>query len=258
MPVETRRDFLRRFLYLPAFFLPRSRVLELTPPEIDIQLLDTNLTPQFSDFLKDLILFPPDIGGIRNYKKSLDAGLGYATYHSIPYVALRNNLKWYDIDTLEDANKGTEEDVIARCEADLSGLSVIQALLSQNLYAGTIAVRSPKDLGKVYAAFKISAPDTYPTIQVKFIGPVLTVDVASRKDWNNNLAFQRYKHMGWQNQPWNGLQWIADVSSSLMRSLYPGRSGNPDNLSEGKTILLVSNKKALELMGRTTYGYRYR
>jgi len=163
-----------------------------------------------------------------------------------------------DIDTLKDAYKGSKEDVIARCEADLSGLSVIQALLSHNLYAGTLAVRGPKDLGKVYAAFKVSAPDFNPTIQVEFIGPVLTVDVASRKDWNNNLAFQRYKHMGWQNQPWNRLQWIADVSSSVMESLYPGISGDPDNLNEGKAILLVSREKALELMGRTTPSHRYR
>jgi len=254
----TRREILQNFLYIPGLALPRLRLLEPSPLEIDVQILDTDLTPQFSDFLKNLILFPPDIGGISNYKKSLDTGLGYATYHSIPYVALKNNMRWYDISTLEEASKGSEDDIIARCEADLSGLSVIQALLSHNLYTGTMAVRSPKDLGKVYAAFKISAPDTNPALQVKFIGPVLTVDVASKKDWNNNLAFQRYKHMGWQNQPWNGLQWIADASSSLMQSLYPGKSGNPDNLSEGKAILLVSKQKALKLMGYTTSGYRFR
>jgi len=256
MPVETRRDFLSKSpgRALGAFLC--ARISESPHPEIDIQILDTDLTPQFSDFLKNLVQNPPEIGGITNYHSPLDWGIGYTTRHDLTISTLKTFARLKNLETLTNAAYGTDSQIEARCMADLSDMTILQAL-NGNRYSGLIATRCPQDVGQEFLAFAISSP---PEIEIKAIGPVLSVDCPSINHWKGEpsyLAFQRYKHMGWQHPPWNGLQWIADASSSLMRSLYPGKSGNSDNLSEGKTILLVSKQKALELMGYTTPGYRF-
>ncbi len=242
----------------PEFRFFRAPTTELQPSRgnptetrrgLEIQMQSENIPPAVADHVMNLIVNPPNIGGPENYEKALVEGIGYATTHNQTLISLKNQAAKQEHETLIKAARGTEANIIERCTADLSHMGMLEALDS-GLYSGLLALRSAKNLGDVVAVLAVSAPDRGRLLRVKFVGPALVVDLPQEHHYkvDPGLSSQRYKHMGWEKPPWHGVQWIADLSPSLMTKLYPGLSGDPNNIKEGKVLIVVRRNKIKELL----------
>ncbi len=216
---------------------------------IEIQMQGENIPPAVADYLMDLIVNPPNIGGPENYHHRLVSGIGWATTHGLVIDTLRRQAANHNLEILINAAQGTNADIKNRCMTDLSHMGMLEALDS-GFYSGLLSLRSPANMGDVVAVLAVSAPNRGRVLKVEFVGPALVMDAPREYHYkvDPGLCSERYKHMGWKNPPWHGVQWMADISSSLMTRLYPGLSGNPDNIKEGKVLIVVSADKVRELV----------
>ncbi|MFH1602108.1 MAG: hypothetical protein ABIB61_04085 [Candidatus Shapirobacteria bacterium] len=196
---------------------------------------------ELCEYLEEIATRPPKIGGVENYRRSLQEGIGFATTHNLTVPTalvrgreLRNWMSENDISgeqlpqwarNIYDLTEGKKEGLASRL-VDQRGWALGQALES-NTYAGLIATRSPSDIGQKYLAF--GAPSAHNRANFYFIGAVLVVDCPKEEDWNERLSCWTYNYLGWSSLPW-----VADVSPELMTQLPAGWSGDPENLAEGR------------------------
>jgi hypothetical protein len=239
-----RRRLLGLMLHAPGLFLPDT----LSQSNLVVTYEDERIGKELSSFLTKIITNPPAIDGIHRYNKPLKYGIGFATLHNRTFETLRvNNYRGIN---LKRASRGTKNEIRERCTTDFSRIGISEALNSQK-YAGLIALRSPENIGQEFGVFSVSPPDRSDDIKVNFIGPSLVVDTAAYDDWARGyrpLCCQRYRYLGWRGEPWRGLQWMADVSPSIMSQLEPGVSNNPDHINEGRGLILMNKQITLPLL----------
>jgi hypothetical protein len=204
-------------------------------------------TATFESYLEGIVENPPEIGGYKRYEKPLRSGIGFATRY-IPAIKtilkrgrdLRelmkdNNLGYLDLNPgqkrIYDLTRRGRESVEQSLTEKQS--SPIEALKS-NKISGFIAPRSPNNL---FDRFLVYGVEKNQEEKINFLGTALAIDCAARHDWNRRLANWRYTEMGWD------LQWIADVSDSLMKRLPPGLNPDRNDISQGRPgMILVSEE----------------
>ncbi len=217
--------------------------------EIAVTFEIEGVTSELADFIAGIIQNPPEVGGTEKYDHPLAYGLGFATVHHQTVAALKNFARWKNEPLLTQARAGTDMDIVTRCMAPdyFRGMDIKTAISTADTYTGLLALRSPANIGQRVGVFAVSPPSrkgVLEPINVRFVGPALVVDTAAKHNWVGEpfLSRQRYRYLGWENQPWQGLAWMADLSPSLMTNLYPGISNRPDRLNEGRGLIVINEQ----------------
>lgn len=268
---------------------------DLGPEELDEEGEASQLERDYSRWLKLIVLDPPDISANGDpERKGLGFGLGYVTLYGseelgIENLVYRGSLVWnlmsnegLNVEELSEEKRRLYE--YSRAAFDSEGNQILmgeelyqkifekliaesqegmteEEALNSGKIVGFVATRSPEDIGKrflVYAVDESPGEDGL-SAEPRFVGLVLAVDTAAGHDWigtqestrvGNGLGFSTYSLKGWEDLPW-----IADMTSSLMRQMPAGTSGDPENVNQGRPgVLLVSEAEYLGQMGIAEYS----
>jgi hypothetical protein len=250
----------RQFLQLSG--LTAGKFLIPDPPEgfFDqepnpvMPLIPENTVDPLGAYLWDIAETGFEIGGEQRYNQVLQAGIGFATRHTLMEETIlyqgeklrgfmeTNQIDYPDLTAAQqnvfDITSGGKQSIQSSLIKPGS-VGFNQALQNQQ-YAGLIATRSPQAIGEVYLAYGVSAPKEDPRY-LKPLGPLFTGDCPRPDNWNNYFSQATYSYLGWKRLPW-----IAEVSDSIMEALPPGLSNDPDNLDKGRPGLLLINQSVYD------------